>query len=182
MRTCGKCETPKPVTSFAKTGDCDKDGVPYRRRICSACQSRRSKETGGEAYKARRSKALKRSRQENRAMFIVRDCRAVDRKKELGPNDLDVEFVRSLIADGCCYCGDSSIRMTLDRIDNSVAHLRANVKPACIRCNYVRGSMPHRAWLVVATAMRKAREEGLFGEWRNGPVANWGGLTDGVTV
>jgi len=58
--------------------------------------------------------------------------------------------------------------MTLDRKDNDVGHVKDNVVPACVRCNYTRGDMPFDAWLVVAAGMRQAREKGLFGDWRPG--------------
>jgi hypothetical protein len=55
--------------------------------------------------------------------------------------------------------------MTLDRIDNKRGHSRANVVPACIRCNYARRDMPYAAWLCLAPGLRVALEQGLFGEW-----------------
>lgn len=55
--------------------------------------------------------------------------------------------------------------MSLDRIDNSKGHIQANVVPACIRCNYLRGSMPHEAWLNLVPTIRETRIKGLFGTW-----------------
>jgi hypothetical protein len=95
---------------------------------------------------------------------IVTDTRKDDRKKSRA-NELDREFVAELINNPCSYCGDSDLRKTVDRIDNSLGHLRSNVVCACERCNYVRRNMPYDAWLVLAVAMREARERGLFGTW-----------------
>lgn len=104
----------------------------------------------------------------NPAKYALWDSQKSDRKKGFD-NDLDIEFVKSLLSEGCRYCGESELRMTLDRIDNSLGHLRSNVIPACIRCNYARGSMPHAAWLCLVPGLQRAREEGLFGGWTGRP-------------
>lgn len=65
----------------------------------------------------------------------------------------------------CFYCGAIDIKMTLDRIDNSIGHTRVNVNPSCVRCNGVRGNMPYAAWMAIVPAIKKAREDGLFGSW-----------------
>jgi hypothetical protein len=80
-------------------------------------------------------------------------------------NDLTKDGIRHLIAQGCIYCGETQLKMTLDRKDNGVGHLQTNVIPCCIRCNYVRRDMPYEAWILLVPAMRQARERGLFGTW-----------------
>jgi hypothetical protein len=42
----------------------------------------------------------------------------------------------------------------------------------CIRCNYIRGSMPFAAWTLLVPAIRQAVEQGLFGTWRTKPLRN----------
>ena len=100
--------------------------------------------------------------------WICAESRSSDRKRGLS-NDMTRVFIRDLIQHGCCYCGETQIRMTLDRIDNALGHTTANVVPACVRCNYARRDMPYDAWLIVAKGMRTAREAGLFGTWTGGP-------------
>jgi hypothetical protein len=95
---------------------------------------------------------------------ILSDSKASDNKKSR-QNDLDIEFVKALISLPCSYCGETKLRMTADRVDNSIGHLKSNVVPACIRCNYTRRDMPHEAWLFLVEGMRKAREAGLFNNW-----------------
>ena len=109
------------------------------------------------------------------AWAICVDARKADRRGGR-EHDLDRPFVSALISGPCEYCGDQVLRRTVDRIDNSLGHLRTNVVCACERCNYVRRDMPYQAWLVLSQAMRDAREQGLFGEWtgaihRRGPLA-----------
>lgn len=84
---------------------------------------------------------------------------------------MDVPFVERLIENGCEYCGDTELQMSVDRVDNRLGHTKSNVKPACIRCNYVRGSMPFEAWTLFIPVMERARELGLFGTWRSLPMS-----------
>lgn len=98
------------------------------------------------------------------ARFILREARRSDKLRER-TCDLTKEQIEALIAGGCSYCGETGLRMTLDRVDNTLGHTRANVVPACIRCNYARRDMPYEAWLCLVEGLRRARELGLFGGW-----------------
>lgn len=118
-------------------------------------------------HKGRIRKLAQRRRRENIAQAILTDTTQADRRKGRD-NDLDLSSIETMIAKPCEYCGETSLRMTLDRIDNGIGHVATNVVPACERCNYARRDMPSRAWAVVAIAMRKAREDGLFGAWNGG--------------
>lgn len=95
---------------------------------------------------------------------ILTDSKQSDKKKNR-KNDLDLDFIKSQISKPCSYCGETQLRMTLDRVNNLIGHLKSNVVPACIRCNYTRKNMPYKAWLIVADGMRKAREAGAFESW-----------------
>jgi hypothetical protein len=138
---------------------------------CTTCESRpfvpgrRSCEVCSD-----RSRALARERRVvtfNLPNIVLQDMRGSDRKKGRA-NDLTLKFVQCALAQPCSYCGDTASRMTLDRIDNSTGHLQANVRPSCMRCNYIRGSMPDAAWETLIPSVRSAFENGLFGEW-HGP-------------
>jgi hypothetical protein len=96
--------------------------------------------------------------------FILSDSKCADRKNGF-LNNLTREFIEEKIKIGCFYCGELKLRMTLDRIDNSKGHTKANVIPACIRCNYTRRDMPFKAWCYIANGIKKARTKGLFGRW-----------------
>jgi hypothetical protein len=105
----------------------------------------------------KRHRWAKRRRQDPKFLpsIIWRDSRSSD-KKLLRENDLDKDFIKDKISNGCFYCGETKIRMTLDRIDNSLGHLKTNVNPACMRCNYLRRDMPYDAWLFLVEGIRKA--------------------------
>lgn len=96
--------------------------------------------------------------------YILFDSKKSDKRKNR-QNDLDIEFITDLISQPCFYCGESKLKITLDRKDSSIGHLKSNVVPACIRCNYTKRDMPYEAWLFLIEGMRKAREMGVFGNW-----------------
>jgi hypothetical protein len=98
------------------------------------------------------------------AKFIILDTKDRDRRRGL-ENDLSFSFVDDLIKDGCSYCGETSIKMTVDRIDNDKGHRQDNVVPACYRCNMLRGNMPYDAWLNIVPAIRDTLVKGLFESW-----------------
>ena len=104
----------------------------------------------------------------NVAAVIYKDSRKGDKK--LGrDNDLDRVWIQTAIEGGCSYCGETELRMTLDRIDNTLGHVKTNVVPACIRCNYLRRDAPFEAWSYLLTGLREAREQGAFGSWDGSP-------------
>lgn len=98
------------------------------------------------------------------ARFILRDARRSDTLRGR-TCDLTKEQIEMLIAGGCRYCGETELRMTLDRIDNAKGHTSENVVAACIRCNYARRDMPYEAWLCLIAGLKRARELGLFKGW-----------------
>jgi len=100
-----------------------------------------------------------------RSFYICQDSKKSDNKRGLKGNNLTIEIVKDLIKNGCSYCEEKNLMMTLDRIDNSLAHITKNVRAACIRCNLMRRNMPYKAWIVLAPKIREIRELGLFDNW-----------------
>lgn len=158
QRECEKCHRPRPEKSF---GSGRKGSV---RRTCGSCRDRQRSPEGASAKVQRSARYQRKMRQENPGLAILQDARRID-KKLRRENDLEADFVRSAIRQPCDYCGETTLRMTLDRLDNSLGHTKANVLPACIRCNYARGNMPFEAWQFLVAGMRSAREAGAFGSW-----------------
>lgn len=163
MRTCETCRFPKADEAFEETR------TGHRRRTCQSCRRAakyakvKADPVRWAAYAAK-SKAWSAAKRRNVAWAIWRDARGSDRKAGRA-NDLTVEFIRQQIENPCGYCGEAALRMTLDRVDNSIGHVMTNVVACCVRCNYVRRDMPHPAWQVVARAMATARSSGLFQTW-----------------
>jgi len=156
-KTCTRCNKEKSVTGFAQAGNDPR----YRRKVCNACRGRADRARNRDKRNAHHRDVRNASPIQS---LIWVDSRKEDRKKGRD-NDLTKDFIAAEIAKGCSYCGESEIRMTLDRIDNNKGHTMDNVVPACIRCNYTRKDMPYEAWLLVSKGMREAQEEGLFNEW-----------------
>lgn len=157
LKICDKCHKELEVEKFEWTNKCKK----YRRNTCMACRRLRPCRAN---HKQKVNAYQRRYRSTHPAWAILRDSQQSDKKKSLS-NDLDLEYVGLQINQPCSYCGETKLRMTLDRIDNSIGHLKSNVIPACIRCNYTRGSMPYDAWLFLVDGMRQARERGAFYNW-----------------
>lgn len=182
FKTCSRCGLSKPISDFYPTYQY---GKHYRRTRCKQCdnilRTQRPKSiptaTQKEEWARRDAARQRRDRRDPRhdAKFIHKDSLKSDRKLQR-ENDLTREFIAAEIAKGCCYCGETELRMTLDRVDNDRGHTRDNVVPACIRCNYVRRNMPYEAWLVISTAMQEARQRGLFGDW-TGRARSLGGAS-----
>jgi len=160
VKRCKDCGRERPLEAFKplRSGN-------GRIGVCNSCLTSRERKSNPERF--RRRAALKRAKYPE--LSVLWDCRAADRKRGRAGNDLDRVFVKSALAQRCSYCGNGGIKMTLDRLDNALAHTKANTVSACMRCNYIKNSMPHKAWLHIVPAVREAVEMGLFGEWRTQP-------------
>jgi hypothetical protein len=69
-----------------------------------------------------------------RAIMLQKAYRRID------SCDLTVEEIVDFTSRPCVYCGTVSLNRGLDRIDNSLPHIRGNVQTACADCNIVRGA------------------------------------------
>ena len=176
-KTCTKCNQLKDISNFSSKGA---DRLTSMCKPCDAERVRLRRETHGRRecpHKAakRRIKNNQKDRVDracnNRlGQFVLYDCRSSDSKKGR-ECDLDREFVENMMSLPCNYCGVTAehAKITLDRIDNSLGHLKTNVVTACYRCNLMRSDMPYVAWLLLVPAIRSARLTGAFGEWRAWP-------------
>lgn len=138
-------------------------------RTCDAAQSRAWRQRNKVLVRKQAERRAAKEHAERRAgvrseVWIWRDSRRSDRKHGR-LNNLTKQFIADLISSGCIYCGETKLRMTLDRVDNNLGHLQDNVVPCCIRCNYIRRDMPHEAWLFLRAGLREARERAAFGNW-----------------
>ncbi len=153
-RICKRCDLPKELLQFKLK----KNGS--RSHTCTQCWT--------SSYWSRRgayqNELARVRRQANPAQAVWTDSRRFDLRNNL-ENDLTKDFIREMLSKPCIYCGETQLRMTLDRIDNAKGHMRANVVAACLRCNYFRRDMPYEAWLHIVPSLREAREMGLLGSW-----------------
>jgi hypothetical protein len=154
---CRDCGKDHPSDEFRWINRRGRSGKVYRTKIhrCRRCTSTRDNE----------KLAAKQAR------WMLKSYRKRDREAGFSPTDLDYKSVEELVSQPCSYCEDTELTMTLDRVDNNQGHVRANVLPACFRCQMLRGSMPYKAWLRIAKVVKEVRLAGLFGEWI-GPSAH----------
>jgi hypothetical protein len=165
-KRCKTCGEVKELSRFYHHGE------KYYRSSCKTCWDKAAQRTRTKNHRNYSTSAhvradrrkLERAAGQNTDFWIYVDSRKSDRKAGR-ENDLTREFIREQITKGCSYCGETELRMTLDRIDNTKGHTKDNVVPACIRCNYTRKDMPYAAWLIVAKGMQEARAASLFGAW-----------------
>src|SRR5271166_1400651 len=101
----------------------------YYRFLCRKCFNAYTHERKDSPYGPSQKRYAKKCSEQRRAgleteKWILRDTRGWDRKHGFVP-DLDLVFVKDIIALGCSYCDAKSIeiRVGLDRIDNTEGHL-----------------------------------------------------------
>lgn len=158
---CGRKETLE-VPFYKKAAICRPCYIAKKKPATRARQQTAAfKQTSSEREKTRRRMP------QHRAYYIVRDSLKSDRRNRR-PNDLTVDFVEALIKQPCRYCGETRLKMTLDRKDNATGHTQVNVLAACIRCNYFRRDMPYVAWSRLVPEMQRLRVEGLLDGWKAG--------------
>lgn len=155
-KVCNKCGLDKSLSSFR--GGNNK---------CKACYSKEWKEKDPERARRINNKSAFSMRIRRPMAAILKDSRASDRRSGLGENDLDEDFIKELVANGCRYSGETQILISLDRIDNSIGHMKHNVNPCCLRCNYIRRNMPYEAWIRFSSTLKEVRAAGLFGTWQS---------------
>jgi hypothetical protein len=146
-------------------------GKKTRSAVCKKCYkakkaAREKTLRSSPEWKAKTNQRVRQRRKnpEYRAYYVWRDSRKSDLRNGR-EHSLGKEFVRECLSQPCVYCGETRLKMTLDRMDNKLGHIESNCVPCCVRCNYIRRDMPYEAWVVFVGAVRKAREDGLFGSW-----------------
>jgi hypothetical protein len=173
-KRCTACGIDKPSNDFYT-----RNSGQHLRTKCKSCLNRHEYSAYGDnpTYRAKRKRAeakshakqrFERANNINRHKYVYSEAHKQDRKHNR-ECDLDIEFVKNLISNGCTYCGRSpgQCKMTLDRVDNTLGHAKTNVVPACTNCNLTRGSMPYEPWVkFIAPAMRQANESGSLIGWK----------------
>lgn len=147
-------------------------GLSYE---CKRCHSERKK--GRDRRKERWSeltpeqKALRMARmkrwgqtQRGRATHLRKAYQRID------DCDLTAEEILAYIIQPCVYCGTVSINRGLDRIDNSMPHVKGNVQTACTDCNIMRGdrfTVSEMMLIGEAVARIRAARDKCSGEFQN---------------
>jgi hypothetical protein len=143
FRFCSRCKKEHPATlEFFVKDSSRRLGISYE---CKPCHSKRK--IGRDRRKERWSnstpeqKILIRERQrrygktpKGRAIFLRKAYQRID------SCDLSVDEVMEIVSQPCVHCGTTQENRGLDRIDNSLPHIKGNVAPSCAPCNFARGN------------------------------------------
>ena len=159
FRCCNRCGVENPATLEFFVKDSSRLlGISYE---CKLCHSKRK--IGRDRRKERwhsltpEQKVLTRERQKKynktpkgRAIFLRKSYQRID------ACDLTVEEVLELISQPCTHCGTTEENRGLDRIDNSLPHIKGNVVPSCAPCNFARGDrFSFEEMKIIGAAIRK---------------------------
>lgn len=172
---CNLCGFFEPEVSFELRRV---DGKMYKRHACRECIRKYKKQystancpSNSPEEKRKRSardaaiESYKRGIKQYTSLFVFQSSNSADKKLKR-ENNLTLDFVKELLGPHeCMYCGDTEVKVTLDRIDNTLGHLKTNVNPACVRCNGIRGNMPYEAWMELVPKIREIREKGMLDGW-----------------
>lgn len=141
-RKCNRCQQLLPATSDVFLKDASRSlGLAYE---CKPCHRQRKlgrdrrTERWANMSAAQRQAATARNRkysqtQRGRAVFLRKAYERMD------ACDMTSAEILEIIICPCTYCGTLERNRGLDRIDNSLPHIKRNVVPACIECNFARG-------------------------------------------
>ncbi len=142
-RVCNRCDRELPANPTVFLKDASRPlGLAYECREChSARKKGRDRRTERWANLTAEGKAKRRLRMQKyaksnkgRAVFLRKAYQRID------ACDMTTAEVAEIILQPCTYCGTTDYNRGLDRIDNSLGHIKGNVLPACEVCNIVRGN------------------------------------------
>lgn len=142
LRVCRKCGEEKDISMFVSHKQC-KHGKSHE---CKSCKDKsRVRWAGGKVeydrqrYE-RRKLAHQIERSERNHIYKMRSYIGSDKKKGLA-HDIDEDFCLVQMSKPCYYCSHIDTPINgLDRIDNSIGHIKTNLIPCCQLCNMTRGN------------------------------------------
>ncbi|AQY55293.1 endonuclease VII [Escherichia phage vB_EcoS_ESCO41] len=142
FRVCKKCGVEKPFELFCKHKQC-KNGITHECKECSEARRvpldpKEKADYDKRRYERSRDSHLK-MMSENNELYKMRHYIASDKKKGF-VSDINIEYCIIKMNEPCHYCGHIDTPANgLDRIDNSIGHVKSNLVPCCRLCNMTRG-------------------------------------------
>lgn len=142
FKFCNRCDAELEINDRNFVKDSSRsDGFSYE---CKKCHSKRKK--GRDRRKERWSNMTDEQKERKRSMSKkyaeTLKGRAIFLKKSykrMDECDLTTEEIMLIISKPCEHCGTTDLKRGLDRIDNRLPHVRGNVAPSCLPCNFARG-------------------------------------------
>lgn len=176
-RICNRCEQELPATAEYFVADATRVlGIGYE---CRECQRERKRGrdnrpdrwslmTPEQRLKVRARQQRYNATAKGRAIFLRSAYTKID------ACDLTTAEVLEIIQRPCEHCGTTESNRGLDRIDNSLPHIKGNVVAACAPCNFARGDRftfdeMKRIGAVIRQVIqdRKTKEAGSEGHLEN---------------
>lgn len=162
---------PAQVVNLNRCRLCDSDDIALyqvknKDYICRSCNSKNkrkkylaNREKYIRAAKSRYDKTYYEYGSKKWASNTVVGLRYFDRRKLKFPVcDITVEDLLNIVALPCTYCGDSQDRIGVDRVDNSIGHIKTNLVPSCYSCNSVRmANWTHEEMKTIGSAIAKIK-------------------------
>lgn len=142
FRICNRCENELPATEQYFGIDKGRAlGIAYECREChkKRCVGRdkRLKRWLSMTDEQKQKKKIAQQKYAKttmgRAIFLRKAYERID------ACDMSTKEVAQLISKSCFYCDTVDYPRGLDRIDNNLPHVAANVVPCCAACNFARG-------------------------------------------
>ena len=146
IRKCTVCKNDKPATNEFFHNSKDRPlGLDYRCKECSKLRKenriwsdRLANMTDAQKEKSKEAKRKYNKTPKGMAFGTLKSYQKNDKIKGFD-NDLDVKYVEVMRREPCHYCGYPSTG--LDRLDNSIGHLKKNCVSACKECNIARNDL-----------------------------------------
>lgn len=152
LRTCSKCKNEKELDSnnFYK---CEGRSKGFH-SVCITCKNEQNRirySIKGEELKLYARNYYK----ENRAKSLRNSYKNNDAKKGW-ENDLDEDFINEKLTHLCTYCEFPSTG--LDRLNNSLPHLKSNCISCCLECNHARNEhFTYEEMLILGKTIREIK-------------------------
>ena len=93
----------------------------------------------------------------------LRHYRASDKRDNL-ETDLTLDETRALLSQPCYWCAGRE-RIGIDRLVNSIGHVKTNCVASCVNCNFILGDLNFESKLELREGLRRIREKNLLGDW-----------------
>ena len=172
FRFCNRCEAMHPATPEFFVADKSRPlGIAYECRPCLSMRKKgrdRRAERWSNMTPSQKSRnialaAAYRKTGYGRALFLRKAYQRIDEC------DFSTSELAAFIEQPCFYCGSTEEPRGLDRIDNSGAHTKENVVPACVHCNFARGNRltmeeMRRVGATIAAVLRDRRPKEVDSE------------------
>lgn len=141
-KMCNRCDKEMPATAeFFLRDKSRADGLAYECRECHRARKAGRDRRADRWSQMSSEQKIARLQSQRRYNSTPKGRAIMLRKAYMRADfcDLSVDEMMEMLAKPCSHCGTTDIPRGLDRIDNSLPHVKGNVAPACAPCNFARG-------------------------------------------